>query len=60
MVVVVGDMLCVASEKREKIALKGAQEESPLPSQSESRKMNKFKATTNKKMAYVNKSLSLI
>jgi hypothetical protein len=46
----------------EKIALKGAraQEESPLPSQSESRKMNKFKATTNKKMAYVNKSLSLI
>jgi hypothetical protein len=45
----------------EKIALKRArmQEESLLPSQSKSRKMIKFKATTNKKMAYVKKSLSL-
>jgi hypothetical protein len=48
--------------KQEKIVLKGArtQEKSPLPSQSESRMMNKFKATMNKKMTYVNKSLPLI
>jgi hypothetical protein len=59
MVVVVRDMLCVARREDSIEGSENARGEPP-PSQSESRKMNKFKATTNKKIAYVNKSLSLI
>jgi hypothetical protein len=60
MVVVVRDMLCVARREDSVEGSENARGEPPPFYQSESRKMNKFKATTNKKMAYVNKSLSLI